>query len=150
MKSGALRGITLAVVLTALAALSLASCGGSDHPMATQFKSTILVSDGAVAAPHTDANLKNAWGVAFNPKGFVWVANNGHADGHALRRQRRRAVAGGQHSGDGIRPRQSDRHRLQRQHNGFHARSQGGKSGAAAFIFAGEGGSITAWAPAST
>ncbi len=46
-------------------------------PMATRFKSTILVSDGAVAAPHTDANLKNAWGVAFNPKGFVWVANNG-------------------------------------------------------------------------
>ena len=36
-----------------------------------------LVSDGAVAADHVDPNLVNAWGVAFNPFGFVWVANNG-------------------------------------------------------------------------
>ena len=36
-----------------------------------------LVSDGFVAAEHTDADLVNAWGVAFNPFGFNWVANNG-------------------------------------------------------------------------
>lgn len=36
-----------------------------------------LVSDGFVAADHTDANLVNTWGVAFNPTGPVWVANNG-------------------------------------------------------------------------
>lgn len=36
-----------------------------------------LVSDGFVAADHTDANLVNAWGVAFNPFGPVWVADNG-------------------------------------------------------------------------
>ncbi len=35
-----------------------------------------LVSDGSVPADHTDPNLRNAWGVAFNPNGFVWVANN--------------------------------------------------------------------------
>ena len=35
-----------------------------------------LVSDGAITADHTDPNLVNAWGVAFNPNGFVWVANN--------------------------------------------------------------------------
>jgi uncharacterized protein (TIGR03118 family) len=35
-----------------------------------------LVSDGSVVADHTDANLKNPWGVAFNPSGFVWVSNN--------------------------------------------------------------------------
>jgi uncharacterized protein (TIGR03118 family) len=35
-----------------------------------------LVSDGSVPADHLDANLKNAWGVAFNPTGFVWVSNN--------------------------------------------------------------------------
>ena len=36
-----------------------------------------LVSDGFVAADHVDINLVNAWGVAFNPFGPVWVADNG-------------------------------------------------------------------------
>jgi len=36
-----------------------------------------LVSDGAEKADHTDPNLKNPWGIAFNPTGPVWVANNG-------------------------------------------------------------------------
>ena len=36
-----------------------------------------LVSDGFVTADHNDPNLVNAWGVAFNPFGFVWVADNG-------------------------------------------------------------------------
>lgn len=35
-----------------------------------------LVSNGAIAADHVDANLVNAWGVAFNPFGFSWVSNN--------------------------------------------------------------------------
>ena len=35
-----------------------------------------LVSDGAVPADHTDSNLVNPWGIAFNPNGFVWVADN--------------------------------------------------------------------------
>jgi len=35
-----------------------------------------LVSDGFSPADHTDGNLKNAWGVAFNPNAFVWVADN--------------------------------------------------------------------------
>jgi len=36
-----------------------------------------LVSDGSIAADHTDPNLVNAWGIAFNPFGVVWVADNG-------------------------------------------------------------------------
>lgn len=36
-----------------------------------------LVSDGAVPADHMDANLVNAWGIAFNPFGPVWIADNG-------------------------------------------------------------------------
>jgi uncharacterized protein (TIGR03118 family) len=36
-----------------------------------------LVSDGFVAADHSDPNLVNAWGIVFNPFGFVWVADNG-------------------------------------------------------------------------
>src|SRR5262245_57837754 len=36
-----------------------------------------LVSDGFIPAENTDPNLVNGWGVAFNPFGFVWVADNG-------------------------------------------------------------------------
>ena len=36
-----------------------------------------LVSDGAVPADHFDPNLVNAWGLAFNPFGPAWVADNG-------------------------------------------------------------------------
>ena len=61
----------------------LAACGGSDSGsgvplVASVYAVTNLVSDGpAVSASHTDANLKNGWGLAFNPKGFAWVAANG-------------------------------------------------------------------------
>jgi uncharacterized protein (TIGR03118 family) len=50
-----------------------------------------LVSDGFVTADHTDANLVNAWGLALNPFGPAWVADNGtgvstlyDGDGNAL------------------------------------------------------------------
>ncbi|MBJ6764870.1 TIGR03118 family protein [Myxococcaceae bacterium JPH2] len=36
-----------------------------------------LTSDGAQEAEHVDKNLVNPWGVAFNPFGFAWVADNG-------------------------------------------------------------------------
>ncbi|WP_235922555.1 TIGR03118 family protein [Rugamonas aquatica] len=74
---------------TILATLALSACGGGgyDTPMApppvvtppalTQFKLTKLVGDTAGSAAQTDAKLVNAWGIAFNPSGFVWVANNG-------------------------------------------------------------------------
>jgi uncharacterized protein (TIGR03118 family) len=41
------------------------------------FARTDLVSDGAVPAAHIDANLVNAWGLAFNKFGVVWVGDNG-------------------------------------------------------------------------
>src|SRR5690349_13618943 len=62
----------------------LAACGGSDNPgggMGSGYVATSLVSDVNTAgnpysSPHIDAHLVNAWGIAFNPQGFVWVANN--------------------------------------------------------------------------
>src|SRR5690242_16131433 len=41
------------------------------------FTETDLVSDGAVPAQHTDANLVNPWGVAITKAGAIWVADNG-------------------------------------------------------------------------
>ena len=36
----------------------------------------VLVSDGSTTSDFTDANLVNAWGVAFNPQAVVWIADN--------------------------------------------------------------------------
>jgi hypothetical protein len=41
---------------------------------ALQYRITAIVSDGNVSAAQVDANLKNSWGNAFNPKSVVWVA----------------------------------------------------------------------------
>src|ERR1700754_2519713 len=64
----------------------LVSCGGgggggNGMPPTNAAGYTVrnLVSD-VTGAPYsgqnTDANLVNGWGVAFNPQGFVWVADN--------------------------------------------------------------------------
>jgi uncharacterized protein (TIGR03118 family) len=71
----AIASITLAATTTVL----LAACGGGDSdppPPPTPYASTTLVSNGSVAAVHTDPNLQNGWGVAFNPKGTFWVSDN--------------------------------------------------------------------------
>ncbi|MFP3554389.1 TIGR03118 family protein [Paraburkholderia sp. SIMBA_049] len=131
---------------------TLVSCGGGSGsnnmstPAVSSFTAAALVSDGAVSAPHTDPNLKNAWGVAFNPKGFVWVADNATNlatlyDGNGVPQSLVVTIPAGT-NGDaaptGI------------VFNGTPSFTvtQNGKSGVAAFIFAGEGGTITAWAPA--
>ncbi|CAE6733515.1 TIGR03118 family protein [Paraburkholderia aspalathi] len=134
-------------VVSAAALTSLVACGGSSGSINSQsFTSSVLVSDGAVSAPHTDPNLKNGWGVAFNPKGFVWVADNGTSvatlyDGNGVPQSLVVSIPNGT-SGSanptGI------------VFNGTtdFTVTQGGKSGVGAFIFSGEGGTITAWAPA--
>lgn len=74
------RAPRLATLATLVLAASLSACGGSDaiSPTVppTTFADTKLVSDTA-GAPNTDARLINAWGIAFNPTGFVWVTNTG-------------------------------------------------------------------------
>jgi uncharacterized protein (TIGR03118 family) len=65
----------LALMLTIGFALSTTSLARAD--LGGRYQQRNLVSDGSIAADHTDANLVNAWGIAFNPFGFVWVADNG-------------------------------------------------------------------------
>jgi uncharacterized protein (TIGR03118 family) len=140
------------VAVCAAAIGTLVSCGGSSSsnnpspPAQSSFTATALVSDGAVPAAHTDANLKNSWGIAFNPQGFVWVADNGTNlatlyDGNGVPQSLVVTIPAGQNgsaSPTGI------------VFNGTQSFTvtENGKSGVAAFIFAGEGGTITAWAPA--
>ncbi|QBR02782.1 TIGR03118 family protein [Paraburkholderia pallida] len=141
------------VVACAAAIATLVSCGGggsssspSNPPVQSSFAVTALVSDGAVAAAHTDANLKNPWGVAFNPNGFAWVADNGTNvatlyDGNGVPQSLVVAIPDGKNgpaSPTGI---------VFNSTQSFTV-TENGKSDVAAFIFAGEGGTITAWAPA--
>ena len=152
---------TLGSTAALLGALSIASCGGgggggsiggamTSAPMGSGFVATHLVSNvntstnpynGSNADPH----LVNAWGIAFNPQGFVWVANNGTStstlyDGNGVPQSLVVSIPPG--SG---RAGATDRHRLQRLL--LFPVTQGGISGASAFIFAGEAGTLSGWSP---
>jgi uncharacterized protein (TIGR03118 family) len=142
----------LSVAFCGAAVATLVACGGSSGsnnmgtPAPQTFTAAALVSDGAVAAPHNDANLKNPWGVAFNPKGFVWVADNGTNvatlyDGNGVPQSLVVAIPPGT---------RGDAAPTGIVFNGTQSFMVTGnsKSGVAAFIFAGEGGTISAWAPA--
>lgn len=106
-----------------------------------------LVSDGFVPADHPDANLVNAWGVAFNPFGPVWVADNGtgvstlyDGAGNALTLFVHIPSPGNSDGGGnptGI---------VFNGSTGF-AVTKGSASGASKFIFATEDGLIAGWAP---
>jgi uncharacterized protein (TIGR03118 family) len=82
--SVSLRVLLAAVTMTVASAMAIAhddeqeDSHRGDRP--DQFYTNKrLVSDGAFPANFVDPHLKNAWGVAFNPQGFVWVAD---ADGN--------------------------------------------------------------------
>jgi uncharacterized protein (TIGR03118 family) len=106
----------------------------------------VLVSDGSVPADFTDPHLKNPWGVAFNPFGFDWVANN-HTGTSTLYDGRGKAnplvvtIPGvnGEEVGEptGI---------VFSGGTDFVV-SDGTKKGPARFLFAGENGTITGWSP---
>ena len=138
---GARTGRTLAAA--AFAAWALVACSGDDDSPAapaTKFTLTALVSDGSVAGTRTDPNLVNGWGVAFNPTGFVWVADAGTArstlyDGNGVVQS---LVVATPPSPTGI------------VFNGTATDfvvTQAGVSGASAFIFAGENGTLAGWSP---
>ena len=106
----------------------------------------VLVSDGSVPADFTDPHLKNPWGVAFNPFGFNWVANN-HTGSSTLYDGKGQANSlvvsipgvNGEEAGEptGI---------VFSGGTDFVV-TDGAKRGPARFIFAGEDGTITGWSP---
>jgi uncharacterized protein (TIGR03118 family) len=146
-------GLFAAVIAGAL----VAACGGGGYsspamppaatppasvepPMLNNFKLSSLVSDDATAgAAHADANLVNAWGIAFNPAGFVWVTDNGTAkstlyDGNGVPQSLVVATPPGP---TGIIFNATQDFKI----------SQGGVTAASPFVFAGESGVISAWSP---
>lgn len=148
--------IILGSTAALLGALSMVSCGGggNDTSMGTAtsgFVATSLVSNiNSASNPYSGSNadphLVNAWGIAFNPQGFVWVANNGTStstlyDGDGVPQSLVVSIPAGK--AGPARP-------TGIVFNGSPAFvvTQGGVSGASAFIFAGEGGTISGWSPA--
>ena len=101
-----------------------------------------LVSDStATQALHHDANLINAWGLAFNPQGFSWVANAGTGTSTL-------------YDGDGVAqslvvtlPAGTDASGIVFNGTSDFSITENGVSGAAPFIFATLQGQIAAWAP---
>ena len=137
-------GLSLIVLGAAVAACG----GGDDHPapppvtpppITSAFATKALVADTGTAAAHTDANLVNAWGIAFNPTGFVWVANNGTStstlyDGDGVPQTLVVAVPG---SPTGIVYNGSSDFKV----------TANGVTGASPFVFVGETGTVSGWSP---
>jgi uncharacterized protein (TIGR03118 family) len=127
--------------------MALAPVPASQADAGVRFQQRNLVSDGAHPAAHVDPHLVNAWGVAFNPFGFVWVAD---ADG----------MVSTLYDGDGnvqslvvqipgpagAPPGGSPTGIVYSGSNGFMV-AQGALSGPSRFLFATEEGVIAGWAP---
>jgi len=115
------------------------------------FSATSLVSDTAgTGALVTDANLLNAWGVSFGPGTFAWVANN-HSetstlyDGNGKAQPAAAPLVVSLPSGPG--GVSFDPTGVVFNGSSSFVVTAGGKSGAAKFIFDGEGGMIGGWSP---
>jgi uncharacterized protein (TIGR03118 family) len=127
----------------AIGALALA---GATNAWAGDFyKQRNLVTDTSmIRAEHRDPNLVNAWGLAFNPFGVAWVADNGTGvstlyDGNGQAAKLIVQIPGVKAPG---KPTGTVFYGGQ----GFVV-SKGGASGPARFIFVGEDGIISAWSP---
>jgi uncharacterized protein (TIGR03118 family) len=142
-----LRTVEQSALAAALVLLAGTAWSGDTMPF---YSTHPLVSDGANPADHVDASLRNAWGIAFNPNGAVWVADN-KTNTSTLYDGTGTKVSLGAFPEVHLPPAT----------NGdaaptgivFNASAdfvinQGGASGAAAFIFAGENGTLMGWSPA--
>jgi uncharacterized protein (TIGR03118 family) len=115
-------------------------------PTASAYSLSKLVSDGSVTAATTDAKLVNPWGIVFAPGAPVWVANNRSQtstlyDGTGLRQARVVNIPAGLNGPadpTGV---------VANGTTGFVV-THGSAAAPAKFIFDGEGGAISAWAPA--
>ena len=136
--------------LTTLVAITLCSTTAAIAQDATAqqfYRAHALVSDGAVPADRTDANLVNPWGLAFNPNAVAWISDNGTGvstlyDGTGAPQS---LVVSIPHAaiGDGL---GHPTGLVFNSSTGFVV-TKAGVSGPSVFLFAGEDGSISGWSP---
>ncbi len=113
-------------------------------PPASAYSLSKLVSDGPIAASNLDTDLVNSWGIVFAPNAPVWVANNGTQTStiyNGIGATKHPAVTipagiNGDPNPTGI------------VFNGSTDLlvTEGAQAAPAAFIFDGEGGTISGWA----
>jgi uncharacterized protein (TIGR03118 family) len=141
-----LRPRLAALALCAASAAALVSCGSDDTSSGYAMRSLVTdVAAGPYGAAHQDSNLVNAWGLAFNPAGFVWVANAETStstlyDGNGVLQQLVVAIpagAAGAAQPTGIVYSGTDEFPV----------TQGGITAPSRFIFVGEAGTVAGWAP---
>jgi uncharacterized protein (TIGR03118 family) len=120
--------------------------GGEGGVFVTQ---TNLVSDGAVPANNTDMNdLKNSWGIAYGPNTPFWISDNGTSqatlyDAAGVKQMLKVPIPG-----DGGQPSAPTGQVFNSLGGANEFQVTGSKgTGKALFIFAGEDGGISAWAP---
>src|SRR5215471_15539341 len=118
----------------------------SQAPAAAQsnYQATNLVSNQAGKARHQDTQLVNAWGIAFAPTGPFWVSDNGTGlstvyNGMGVKQSTVVTIPTATGVGLG-----SPTGMVFNSTTDFVV-SQNGKSGAAAFIFDTEDGTISGW-----
>ena len=131
--------ITIAIALSPAAGISSAS-GDRAYTVHN------LVSDSFVKADHTDPDLVNAWGLAFNPNGFAWVADAGTGvstfyDGHGVKNGRVEIPT----PPGGVPP--SSPTGIVFSGGSDFVVTSGTRSGPSRFLFSTEQGTISGWAP---
>jgi uncharacterized protein (TIGR03118 family) len=130
----------------ALTAGALILVGSVEAQAGDFYRQRNLVSDSAaVRAEHRDPHLVNGWGLAFNPYGVAWVADNGTGfstlyDGNGNPQSLVVQIPGA--GGATGNPTGT----VFYGGNGFVV-SKGGLSGPSRFLFASEDGGIAGWAP---
>ena len=126
-----------------MAALVAGVAGAADaRQQADIYTVHALVSDGAVTpAAATDASLVNGWGLSAGPTTPWWASNNGSSTSTlyngAGAKQALTVTVAGAPTGTVFNGSATD-----------FVISQNGKTGAARFLFATEGGTIAGWSPA--
>ena len=135
--------------------MALAACGGGGSgtngsaggsgSTGTAYAASSLVSDkSAISAAHNDPNLVNPWGLVFAPGEAVWVANNGTQTSTLYDGTGAAQGTFGVPGGTGGDP---DPTGIVANSSSDFAVTTSGKTAPALFIFDGEGGTLSGWAP---
>jgi uncharacterized protein (TIGR03118 family) len=120
---------------------------GHHHRVHDTFIQANLVSNGTIPAAHTDPNLVNPWGIAFNPTAFWWVNDNGTGlstlyDSAGAKNALEVAVPPAAGSTDHSAPTG-----IVFSGGGDFVVSENGKSGPSRFLFVTENGTLSGWNP---
>ncbi len=139
-------GALLAWSILGCASAAMAQVDNSSPPNLL-YQAHALVSDGALPADKIDPKLVNPWGLAFNPNAVAWVADNGSGvstlyDGAGVAQSLVVKIPPAK-IGDGL----GHPTGVVFNSSSDFVVSKGGTSGASVFLFAGEDGSISGWAP---